>query len=90
MPRYDRPSHRIFMTFFLRAGWQVSFLEEDLKTPLFQTFTFTDPEKIRALARRGEALGTIEAKQALEHAIETGRGGMFLNLTPEQYRKLLP
>lgn len=40
------------------------------------------------LARRGETLGTSEAKQILEHAIETGRGGCYLNLTPEQYRKL--
>jgi hypothetical protein len=24
----------------------------------------------------------------MEHAIETGRGGCYLRLTPEQYRKL--
>jgi hypothetical protein len=40
------------------------------------TLTFTDPEKIRELVRRGEALGTSEAKQMLEYAIEVGRGGM--------------
>lgn len=28
--------------------------------------TFADPEKIRELARRGEALGTSEARQMLE------------------------
>jgi hypothetical protein len=88
MSRYDRPSHRVFMTFFYRAGWQVQFAEADLKTPLPRMFTFKDPEKIRELARRGEAWGTSEARQMLEHEIETGRGGCFLRLIPEQYRTL--
>jgi hypothetical protein len=76
------------MTFFYRAGWQVQFTEADLKTPLPRTFTFVDPEKIRELARRGEAWGTSEARQMLEYGIEVGRGGAYLRLTPEQYRKL--
>lgn len=88
MSRYDRPSHRVYMTFFLRAGWQVQFCEVDLKTPLPRQFTFADPEKIRELARRGQALGTAEARQMMEYAIEVGRGGCYLRLTPEQYRKL--
>jgi hypothetical protein len=76
------------MFFFEREGWQVQFLEPDLKTPLPRKLTFTDPEKIRELARRGEAWGTSEARQMLEHAIETGRGGVYLRLTPEQYGRL--
>jgi hypothetical protein len=88
MSRYDRPSHRVYCTFFLGNGWQVQFCEQDLRTPLPRTLTFKDAEKIRELARRGEALGTSEAKQMLEHAIETGRGGMYLRLTPGQYAAL--
>jgi hypothetical protein len=88
MSRYDRPSHRVFMTFFLRSGWQVQFLEADLRTPLPRKLTFTDPDKIRELARRGEAWGDSESRQMLEHAIETGRGGVFLRLTPDQYARL--
>ena len=76
------------MSFFFRKGWQVQFLEPDLKTSLPRKFTFADPEKIRELARRGEAWGDSESRQMLEHAIETGRGGVYLRLTPEQYRKL--
>jgi hypothetical protein len=76
------------MYFFLRSGWQVQFLEADLKTPLPRKLTFTDPEKIRELAKRGEAWGTSEARQMLEHAIETGRDGVYLRLTPEQYARL--
>jgi hypothetical protein len=73
MSRYDRPSHRVYCTFFLRQGRQVQFVEADLKTPLPRTLTFTDPENIRELARRGEAWGDSESRQMLEHAIEVGR-----------------
>jgi hypothetical protein len=83
-----RPHHRIYMSFFLRVGWYVSFLEPDLKTSLARTFNFSDPEEIRDLARRGGALDTFEAKQTLEQAIETGKGGLYLSLTEDQYRKL--
>jgi hypothetical protein len=88
MSRFDKPCHQVYMYFFLRSGWQVQFLLPDLKTPLPKKLTFADPEKIRELARRGEAWGTSEARQILEHAIEMGRGGVYLKLTPEQYRKL--
>jgi hypothetical protein len=88
MSRYDRQSHQVYMYFFLRSGWQVQFLEPDLKTPLPRKLTFADPEKIRELARRGEAWGDSESRQMLEHAIEKGRGGVYLRLNPEQYGKL--
>jgi hypothetical protein len=48
------------MTFFLCRGWQVQFVEADLKTPPPRKLTFADPEKIRELARRGEAWGDSE------------------------------
>jgi hypothetical protein len=88
MSRYDKPSHTVYMTFFSRQGWQVQFVEADLKTPLPRMYTFADPEKIRELARRGEAMGTSEARQMLEYGIEVGRGGCYLRLTPGQYRAL--
>jgi len=80
-------THRIYMV-FLRSGWNVQFLELDLKTPLPRKFTYDDPEKISALARRGGALATPEAEQQLDQEIEVGRGGLYLDLTPDQYRKL--
>jgi hypothetical protein len=86
--RYTKANHTVYMQFFLRKGWQVSFLEPDLRTSLPRKLTFSDPDKIRELARRGEAWGTSEARQMLEHGIETGRGGVYLRLTPEQYRRL--
>jgi hypothetical protein len=33
-------------------------------------------------------VGTLEARLMLEQGIETGRGGVFLKLTPEQYARL--
>ncbi len=59
------------MYFFFRRGWQVQFLEADLKTAVPRKVTFADADKIRELARSGEALGGSEVKQMLEHAIGT-------------------
>jgi hypothetical protein len=84
MSRYDRPSHRVYMTFFLRDGWYVQFCESDLKTPLPRKLTFRDPQKIRELARRGEALGTAEARSMMDYAIKVGRGGCYYNCQGSQ------
>ena len=88
MSRFDRAVHRIYCSFFWRSGWQVQFTEADLKTPLLRRLTFADPEKIRQLARKGEALGDSESRQMLEAAIALGRGGFYLRLTHEQYMRL--
>ena len=58
--RYDRPSPQVYTYFFKRGGWQVQFTEADLKTATTEV-TFTDPEKIRKLARRGGACATLRA-----------------------------
>jgi hypothetical protein len=86
MPPHER--HRVYMSFFLMEGWQVQFLESDLKTSLPLKLTLGSPETIRQLARYGGALGSAEAKRTLEHAIHIGRGGVYLRLNPEQYRVL--
>jgi hypothetical protein len=88
MAPHDKPPHRIYMQFILLNDWQVSFLEADLTTTLPKTFTFADPQRIEALARRGEALGTPQAQMLFDYAIKMGRGGFYLNLTPGQYSEL--
>jgi hypothetical protein len=40
----DSLTHQIYMTFFLRQGWNVQFLLPDLKTSYGRRFTFDDPE----------------------------------------------
>jgi hypothetical protein len=74
------------MLFSLGKDWRVSFLANDL-TPL-KTLTFADPEEIRDLAQRSQALGTSEALALFDYSIGKGGGGLYLQLTPEQYSKL--
>ena len=83
-----QPLRDVYMYYMLRDGWYCQFLEADLKTALPRTFTFAAPEKIVELAERGRGLKDLASKQALEHGIETGRGGIFLHLTLEQNNKL--
>jgi hypothetical protein len=87
--RYTMATHTVYLTFMTcEGGWRCRFLEADLKTSLSRTFNFAHADKIRELARRGEAWGNLESKRALEHAIETGKGGVYLRLTPAQYATL--
>lgn len=79
---------RVYLSFMLRNGWWCQFLEEDLKTPLPKKIAFASHDKILELARRGGLDLNLEAQQALSHAFEIGRGGVWLNLTEEQYRRL--
>ena len=81
-------TRRVYMSFFLRKGWQCQFLEEGLKTPLPRTFTFATSDKVEELIRRGGGMRDLADKQAVESAVLKGRGGVFLNLTEEQYRRL--
>ncbi len=80
--------HRVYLTFFLRDGWYCQFLEEDCKTSLPRKLNFKDPQKVVELIRRTGALRNLETRQAIDHAIENGRGGAWLELTDEQYQKL--
>jgi hypothetical protein len=76
------------MSFMQRQGWRCQFLEEDLKTPLPKKLAFLSQEMIFQLARRGGANLNLEAEQAIQHGINIGRGGVWLNLSEDQYRKL--
>jgi hypothetical protein len=89
MPRGTVPTHRVYMKFvLLNGGWQVDFFEANLATSLPPKLTFTDPEKIRELALHGQALGASEARALFEYALIKGRGGIYLDLTQEQYALL--
>ena len=81
-------SRRVYMSFMSRGGWFCSFLEPDLKTALPCKLNFSDKQKIFEIAKRGGALRNLEARQAIEHGIAIGRGGVWLELTQTQYEKL--
>jgi hypothetical protein len=80
--------HLIYMSFLLMEGWQVQFLDPDLRASFPLKLTLEGPENIRELARQGDAMRTPEARRTLEYAIHMGSGGVYLELTPEQYWKL--
>ena len=87
--RGERNRHRVYMSFMYRDGWLCQFLEDDLKTPLPRRVMLASEDKVREMAKRGGATMTLDAIQALDHGIEIGRGGIWLELSEEQYRKLL-
>lgn len=66
----------------------MTFLEQDLKTSLPRVFTFQAAARVEEMARRGGADWTSADRQAVEHGISQGRGGVWLNLTPQQYQTL--
>jgi hypothetical protein len=84
--RNDR--HRVYLSFQCRDGWQCQFLKQDLKTPLPRKLHFTSSDNIIELVQRGSGSTDQESRLMLDQAIVTGRGGVFQNLTPEQYSKL--
>ena len=77
------------MSFVLRERWHCTFTEEDLRTQAAPPRTFTDPDNMVEMIRRGNGLRDLASKQAAEHAIMTGRGNVDLLLMPEQYERLV-
>ena len=64
-------------------------MEENLRTQAAPPRTFTNPDKMVEMIRRGNGFRDLASKQAVEHAIMTGRGNVDLLLTPEQYERLV-
>ncbi len=82
------PRRRVYMSYMLREGWHCQFLEADAKTSLPRTLHVKDSDKIFELAERGGYNLNLEGRQAIQHGIDIGRGGIWLELTEEQYAKL--
>jgi hypothetical protein len=82
------PRRRVYMSFMHCEGWHCQFLEEDLKTSLPRKVTLDSPAKLIEMAKRGGSNLNLETRQALDHGIEIGRGGVWLELTEEQYARL--
>jgi hypothetical protein len=76
------------MSFQLRESWHCEFTEVDSRTPLPRKLTFATADKVREMAERGGALSNLESRQMLEFGIQSGRGGVMLKLTDQQYAKL--
>lgn len=79
---------RVYLFFQFRNGWQCQFLEPDLKTSLPRKPVLTDSDTLIGFVECGGGLSDLASRQALDQAIAKGRGGVFLDLTPEQYERL--
>lgn len=83
-----KPPRRVYMFFQMQSGWHCQFLEADLKTPIPKQVNLLSQEKLFEIAERGGFDLNLEGRQAIQRAIEMGRGGIWLDLSEEQYRKL--
>lgn len=87
--RCKPPAKVVYASFETKQNaWDVVMFDSGTQR-LIRRLRFQDSEKIWEMARRGKALGNLEAKQALEHGISNGKGGLFLKLTAEQYAELV-
>jgi hypothetical protein len=76
------------MYYMLRENWMCQFLEEDLKTPLPRRLHFKSPDKIRAIVDKVGNFADLQDRQALDYGLEIGRGGVWLQVSEEQYMRL--
>jgi hypothetical protein len=83
-----KPPHRVYMHFQTQSGWHCQFLEQDLKTPLSKKLNLVRQERLFDIAEHGGYALNLEGRQAMQRAIDMGRGGIWLELTEEQYRRL--
>jgi hypothetical protein len=79
--------HPVYLTFTRGRGWLCEFVEESNRATI-RRVTVASPEKVREMATKGGALSDLASKQALEHGIESGRGGVTLKLTADQLASL--
>ena len=79
--------HCVYKSFQIRYGWQYQLPEEDLQVRLPRTLHIRSSDKLVELVERGGGIPNRESLMMLNQAIDAGRGGVFLNLTAEQYRE---
>lgn len=78
----------MYLYFQYRDGWLCQFLESDSKTSLPRKPVLADLEGLIGLVGRSGGLPNLASRQALDQAIVKRRGGIFLDLTPEQCARL--
>jgi hypothetical protein len=76
------------MQFTLTRGWFCQFLEPDLKTQLPRKVTVRDQKKLFEMAKRGGFQLNPAGRHVIQKAIDDGQGGIWLELSEEQYAKL--
>jgi hypothetical protein len=77
------------MHFLFRKEGLCQFLKEDLKTAQTRQARFADDKKIWEMAKRGGFTLNIAGRQELQEKIRKGGEGIWLELSAEQYSRLL-
>jgi hypothetical protein len=88
MPSRD-DRHRVYMTSLHSRVWHCQFLEVHLKTPLPRKLCPTFADKVIEMIKRRGGLSDLASRQALDLAIDTGRGGVFSRLAEARYSQLM-
>jgi hypothetical protein len=81
--------HRVYMLFRFLGYWRCQFLTEDMRTAFPRILNFESVGKLVAIAERGGGLSTPGSRESLDRAIKTGAGRVILQLTDEQFSRLL-
>jgi hypothetical protein len=79
----------VLMQFERRDGWRVSFRDNANPQTTFREFRFAQSTKIQDLVQRTGTPLMSEDRNALEYGIRQGSGAIPLQLSDDQYRKLL-
>jgi hypothetical protein len=80
---------RVFLQFRFMHGWFCKFYEEDGKTVLPRTVLLSDDKKLFEMLKRGGYTLNIAGRHEIEEAVRKKSGGVWLDLTGEQYAKLM-
>lgn len=80
---------RVFVQFKFVQGWLCEFFEEDRQRTLGRTVILADERKLFEMLKRGGYTFNISGRQEIEAAVRKKSGGTWLELTPEQYAKLM-
>ena len=59
-----------------------------MKSPLQRQLHFRDVEKIREIVAKVGNFANLQDRQALDYGLRIGRGGVWLQLTQDQYQRL--
>jgi hypothetical protein len=78
----------VLVRFKYLQGWFCEFFDEDLEAALPRTVLLRDERKLFEMLKRGGFTLNISGRQEIEAAIRKGCGGVWLDLTREQYAKL--
>jgi hypothetical protein len=87
MPPRDQ-THRVYLSFQFAMDGSASFWRPTSRLPYPSKLHFASSDKLIELVERAGGFIDQETQLMVDQGVEMGRGGLFLQLTEEQYAKL--